>query len=63
MNDEELPTPEEWARLVREWRDDATQRILRDKSVEYTDELKRILDSTESQQAPEREAERGGREM
>lgn len=60
---EELPSSEQWARLVGEWRDDAAQRILRDKCVEYADEFKRILDSTESQQATERKVERGGREM
>jgi hypothetical protein len=44
MEEGRLPTPEEWERLVREWRDDAAQRVLREKGVHYEDEYDRILD-------------------
>jgi hypothetical protein len=43
-DDDRMPTPGEWERLLREWRDDASQRPLRDKGVSYEDEYDRQLD-------------------
>lgn len=63
MNDEDrlmedgLPTPEQWERLEREWRGNATHLPLWEKGVRYEDEYNRVLDEaiergTFLQQAP-----------
>lgn len=49
MNDDwimngDWPTSEQWEPLMREWRDDAVQRLLREKGVRYEDEYNRVLD-------------------
>lgn len=69
MNDEdrlmedELPTPEQWERLLIEHRDDAAQRPLWEKGVRYEDEYNRVLDEAiergkSRQQAPDKGRER-----
>ena len=69
MNDEDrlmeddLPTPEQWERLLIERRDDAAQRSLWEKGVRYEDEYNRVLDEAAErgkfrQQAPGKGHER-----
>ena len=44
LMDDELPTPEQWERLQREWRGNATHRPLWEKGVRYENEYDRVLD-------------------